>query len=244
MGNLNEEVCDHLAQFWGLHVTGFNPEPYTAARPHEEATMTQIVGTELENKAITLSQLVNRVQRHICTDTYCQRLNKKTGQKECRFYFPDEHWDEAEIKQHPERSWLQYYPPRNDGWVNKYNRLLSLAWQANTDVSPCTSMTAVIEYIVKYAGKVEKVSMSYKQLAGLILPYTNENRPFQSLITKLMNKLVGERDYSAQEVCHMLLNRPLCDSSGDRRRIILVELCSGHRVRWLRVRHVSAQISS
>jgi ATP-dependent DNA helicase PIF1 len=187
---------------------------------------------------------VNRVQRHICTDTYCQRLNKKTGQKECRFYFPDEHRDEAEIKQHPERSWLQYYPPRNDGWVNKYNRLLSLAWQANTDVSPCTSMTAVIEYIVKYAGKVEKASTSYKQLAGLILPYVNENRPFQSLVTKLMNKLVGERDYSAQEVCHMLLNLPLCDSSGDRRRIILVELCSGRRVRWLRVRHVSAQISS
>jgi ATP-dependent DNA helicase PIF1 len=147
MGNLYEEVRNHLAQFWGLHVTGFNPEPYTAARPHEEAPMMQIVGTELENNAITLSQLVNRVQRHICTDTYCQRLNKKTGQKECRFYFPDEHRDEAEIKQHPERSWLQYYPPRNDGWVNKYNRLLSLAWQANTDVSPCTSMTAVIEYI-------------------------------------------------------------------------------------------------
>jgi ATP-dependent DNA helicase PIF1 len=104
MNNLNEEVRDRLTQLWGLHVTGFNPEPYTAAPPHDEAPMMQAVVTELENNAITLSQLVNRVQRHLCTEAYCKHDHEKTGKKECRFYFSDEHRDEAQIEKHLERS--------------------------------------------------------------------------------------------------------------------------------------------
>jgi hypothetical protein len=76
-------------------------------------------------------------------------------------------------------------------------------------------MTAVIEYVVKYAAKYKKKSTSYIQMATNILPYMNENQPFQSLITKLMNKLISERDYSAQEVCYILLNLPLYYSSRD-----------------------------
>jgi ATP-dependent DNA helicase PIF1 len=223
LDNIDIELKGELEQFWGQHITGFNPQPNTGARPHEESPMMQMVGTELENNAATLSQLINRVQRHICTDTYCLRINKHTKVRECRFYFPDDPVprDYPEIKKHPERSWLQYYPPRNDAWVNKYNRALSMSWQANTDISPCTSMTAVIEYVVKYAAKYEKKSTSYMQMATNILPYVNENQPFQSLVTKLMNKLVGERDYSAQEVCHMLLDLPLYHSSRD---VITVDL--------------------
>jgi ATP-dependent DNA helicase PIF1 len=222
-GNVDNDLKQELEEFWAKHATGFNPEPNSAARPHEESPMMQEIGTELRNNALTLSQLVNRVQRHVCTESYCLRLNKKTNVRECRFYFPDDPVprDNAEIKPHSERSWLQYYPPRNDAWVNKYSRLLSMAWQANMDISPCTSMIAVIEYIVKYAAKYEKKSESYKDLAGKLIPFVNENQPFQSLVTKLMNKLVGERDYSAQEVCHMLLDLPLYHSS---REVITVDL--------------------
>jgi ATP-dependent DNA helicase PIF1 len=163
---------------------------------------------------MTLSSAVNRVQAHVHTP-YCIRINKNTKEEECRFWLPDELRDEAKLDKHPapSREWLWYYPPRNDGMVNKYNRLVTMAWQANTDISPCTDPHAVIEYVVKYATKAEKKSASYCDLAGTLIPFINEKRPFQSLVTKLMNKLIGDRDFSAQEVCHYLLNLPLQHSS-------------------------------
>ncbi|KAF1940402.1 hypothetical protein EJ02DRAFT_325295, partial [Clathrospora elynae] len=88
-----------------------------------------------------------------------------------------------------------------------------MAWQANTDVSPCTDPKAVIEYVVKYATKAEKKSPSYRDLASNIIPFVNENQPAMSLVAKLLNKLIGDRNYSAQEVCHYLLNLPLKHSS-------------------------------
>jgi hypothetical protein len=108
---------------------------------------------------------------------------------------------------------MHFYPARNDQYLNKYNRLVTMGWQANTDVSPCTSTTAVMEYVVKYAGKPEKASQSYRELAQIVIPFVNEARPFQSMVTKLMNKLISERDYAAQEVCHLLLSLPLKQSS-------------------------------
>jgi hypothetical protein len=92
---------------------------------------------------------------------------------------------------------MQFFPERNDGYLNKYNQLKTMAWKANTDVSPCTSTAAVIEYIVKYAGKPETKSASYKEIATKIILYVNENRPYQSMVTMLINKLIRERDYSA-----------------------------------------------
>ncbi|KAF1954469.1 hypothetical protein CC80DRAFT_567735 [Byssothecium circinans] len=41
-------------------------------------------------------------------------------------------------------------------------------------------------------------------------------------VAKLINKLVGQRDYSAQEVCYILFNLPLTDCS---RTILNVNLC-------------------
>jgi hypothetical protein len=59
-------------------------------------------------------------------------------------------------------------------------------------VSPCTSTAAVIEYIVKYAVKPETKSASYNEMASVIIPFVNENRPYMSLVTKMMKKLIGE----------------------------------------------------
>lgn len=84
-----------------------------------------------------------------------------------------------------------------------------MAWQANTDTAPCTSMAAGIEYIVKYAAEWEKAMTSYREMEQTIIPTVNEARSYQSMITKSMNRLIGERDYSAQEVYHMLLNLSL-----------------------------------
>ncbi|KAM4066719.1 PIF1-like helicase [Hirsutella rhossiliensis] len=88
-------------------------------------------------------------------------------------------------------SWGRYeWGERNDGQINHYNRLLTVAWLANTDVSPCTSLQQVIDYAAKYCSKSEKKSESF-----------------------LLNQLVAERDYSKQEVSHLLLGLPLQEGS-------------------------------
>jgi hypothetical protein len=81
--------------------------------------------------------------------------------------------------------------------LNPYNRLITMSWLANTDIQPCTGARAVIEYVGKYAAKAEKASTSYQQLASMVLPFVNENTPFKSFVGKIMNKLIGERDWSA-----------------------------------------------
>ncbi|KAM4067595.1 PIF1-like helicase [Hirsutella rhossiliensis] len=78
--------------------------------------------------------------------------------------------------------WGRYeWGKRNDGQINHYNRLLTVAWLANTDVSPCTSLQQVIDYAAKYCSKSEKK--------------------------------IAERDYSKQEVSHLLLGLPLQEGS-------------------------------
>ncbi len=61
--------------------------------------------------------------------------------------------------------------------------------------------------------KPEKSSVSYRELQAQVLPYVNDRVPLLSFASKILNKLIGERDWSAQEVCHILLQLPVQDSS-------------------------------
>ncbi|KAF2706209.1 hypothetical protein K504DRAFT_386012, partial [Pleomassaria siparia CBS 279.74] len=222
------ELKQQLADFWGIHIAAINPEP---ARGHqqayEERSPMSIIGKDMPNTFKVLSELANRLQLHVHSDTYCMRVVKGTRQgnhqrpKECRFYMPDDLRDRAIIGPTPGRSFERFLPARNDGMINKYNRLFTMSWMANTDVSPCTSKKAVQEYVGKYAGKCETKSPGFRAIAEHLIPFVNNNMPYQSFVTKLMNKLIGDRDYSAQEVCHMLLDLPLSLSS---RTVINVDL--------------------
>jgi len=67
----------------------------------------------------------------------------------------------------------------------------------------------LVEYVSKYVGKAEAKSTSYKDMLRQTLPRVNSRAHLLSLTSKLLNKLVGERDWSAQEVCHILLGHSL-----------------------------------
>jgi hypothetical protein len=66
-----------------------------------------------------------------------------------------------------------------------------------------------LNYIAKCCTKEEKKTVTYADLVKEVLPRLNCAKPLLSLVSKTMNKLIGERDWSAQEVCHLLLNIPL-----------------------------------
>jgi ATP-dependent DNA helicase PIF1 len=84
---------------------------------------------------------------------------------------------------------------------------------ANTDIQPPTTLHALLDYVGKYVSKPEKSSVSYVELQKQILPYTNHRSPLLSFASKLLNKLIAERDWSAQEVSHILLGLTVQESS-------------------------------
>jgi hypothetical protein len=110
---------------------------------------------------------------------------------------------------HPGKTWWTFEAARNDSHMNQFSRLASLCWLANTDFSPCTGIEAVINYAAKYCSKSESQTSTYAE----ILPHVSDRNPMLSFVSKMMNRLIGERDYSAQEVCHLLLGLPLQEDS-------------------------------
>ena len=81
---------------------------------------------------------------------------------------------------------------------------------ANTDIQPATTLIGLVKYVAKYVSKPEKASMAYKDIESQVLKYTNDKSPLLSFTSKM---LVGERDYSAQEVSHILLQLPMSKGS-------------------------------
>ena len=81
-----------------------------------------------------------------------------------------------------------------------------MGWMANINIQLPMSLFAIMAYITKYISKLEVKFKSYKDLQGMILPYTNERVPLLLFVSKMLNRLIGERDWSAQKVSHILLH--------------------------------------
>ena len=54
-----------------------------------------------------------------------------------------------------------FYLQYNNELLNSYNAAIILAWMANIDTSPTTSISVIVNYIGKYCSKEEKKSTSY-----------------------------------------------------------------------------------
>ncbi|KAH8758769.1 hypothetical protein F5882DRAFT_263196, partial [Hyaloscypha sp. PMI_1271] len=158
-----------------------------------------------------LSTLLNRVQRHNCTTAYCLRVKKGApadSMPECHFYAPWQLQEEPSIDKNKNLLHWMFSPARNDERLNSYSRLVAMAWMANTKYR-LTLKLYVLNYIAKYCTKEEKKTATYADLVKEVLPHLNCAKPLLSLVSKTINKLIRERDWSAQEVCHLLLNIPL-----------------------------------
>jgi ATP-dependent DNA helicase PIF1 len=84
---------------------------------------------------------------------------------------------------------------------------------ANTDIQPLTSLRAVLLYVSKYVLKPKKSLASYTKLQAQVLLYINNRAPLLSFVSRMLNKLIKERDWSAQEVSYILLQLPVQKSS-------------------------------
>jgi len=219
MLTITPQEREQFAKYWGVHITATNYEKHPEGIIRDEHSTMSRATAELENTGKFLNTTVNHVQPHRHSNDYCLRQIK--GEEVCRFNMPREPTDEPSVKIPEGKQFYRFFPVTNDGMLNPYNRLITMSWLANTDIQPCTGKAAVAEYVGKYVTKPEKASTSYKALAIEALPFVNVERPFKSFVNKLMNKLIGQRDWSAQEVCHHLLDLPLTHST---RQVLNVNL--------------------
>jgi len=217
------KICRTFARLWGNRISAVNPEPLRS-RNQDEGNPLSVRPQDQRISFRWLSQIINRCQRHLCSEAYCLRVDRQKARdaaekqqppppKECRFNFPFAVREVAEMATRPGKTFWHFLAQRNDAFLNCFSRVVTFSWLANTDISPCTSVDAVVAYVGKYATKVETKSASFADMTRQILPHVTSERPLLSFVSKMLNKLIGERDYSAQEVCHLLLNLPLQEGS-------------------------------
>lgn len=152
-----------------------------------------------------LNDMLNFVQKHTKHGPHCLKKNKNNIVS-CRFRYP------KAVTTHSSFSVDEnneiYEPSRNDESMGKYNPYVTSIWRANTDISPVTNSKTASRYIGKYAGKGEIASKPYLSIMNALV-----NDPTITCTKKMMKKFfigtLGDRDYSAQEVVHILMDWPL-----------------------------------
>jgi ATP-dependent DNA helicase PIF1 len=205
------EARAQFAKYWGGNITAWNPDQL---RPPDARNPASLDHKDVANTADQFASFLNRLQVHsTCRVPYCLRLKRGSEVPSCRFFFPRPLFPDPVVTQEiNHKGWL-FSPARNQANLNQCTPLLTVGWMANTDIQPPTSLHAVLSYIGKYVSKPEKSSLSYTELQSQVLPYINNRAPLLSFVSKMLNKLIGERDWSAQEVSHLLLQIPVQDSS-------------------------------
>ncbi|KAE8739231.1 hypothetical protein FOCC_FOCC015271 [Frankliniella occidentalis] len=175
--------------------------------------------SEVQDRARDLAELLNRVQRHRCSRVYCQRKDKN-GNTYCRFKFPFALEEMTRLFVN-DQGQFELLLARNDEWLNKYIEWAIQLWRANMDASPILSEKFMLRYCAKYTAKGEGRSETCAELAQGVLERCGDNDTALSVIQKLLMKTVSERDYSAQEACHILSGRKLHECS---RKFVVVDL--------------------
>ena len=182
-------------------------DPHICNKPYSEVT----------DFKQDLIDLVATCQRHSrCSTAYCLRTHN--GHQICRFHYPKDLQFETTIVTDETPTLLT---TRNDGLLNSFNTVQLLEWCANVDMQYIISRKKVIEYCTKYVTKSEPCSQSLRDVYTTIVRRLREGNYSLKAVQKILINSVGERDYSAQETCHLLLQLPLTKAS---REFIVVNL--------------------
>ena len=174
-----------------------------APRPRANPHVCNKSYSEVQDFTLDLVDLIATCQRHTrCSTAYC--LRKRKGTLECRFGYPKPLQAVTTVTT-LEDGEPQVVTARNDDKLNSFNPVQLSAWRANVDMSYVCSRQKVTKYVAKYATKAEPRSKTLKELFGTIMKTLRNDGSALKVAQKLLISTVGERDYSAQETCHLLL---------------------------------------
>ncbi|KAJ8469320.1 hypothetical protein ONZ45_g16931 [Pleurotus djamor] len=210
------DLSDALAvqnwlDYWDNHISTWNPG--INVPPADIHPSSRLFNTLSDTKQ-ELAEILNRLQRHTkCQPGYCQRKKKDTQEVICRFGFPKLCRETSAYTKVPGRDIAEHHTARNDQLLNSYNASFILAWRANIDIRPIINREAVIAYASKYASKGETVSSGHQHALHSAIARLEGEAPARAAYQKTLSTFVAERDISAQETCHLLLNCKLVCSS-------------------------------
>ncbi|KAK3929764.1 ATP-dependent DNA helicase [Frankliniella fusca] len=209
--NKSDEEQEQIVQYFAELITAFHPnidQPPSLIHPCQKSLL------DVEDLDIDLAEILNRVQRHtMCSRQYCIRKSKRDKQMKCRFNFPQVYQEQAKL-QFDENGNAEFLPQRNDERLNKYNAYMIQTWRANMDVAPVISKTALVNYLAKYISKSEIRSDHLGELMKIINEASDKNKTAKYAVQRLYIKACSERDFSAQETCHLLMGLKLHSSGG------------------------------
>lgn len=212
--DLDDLQMEILRAYFDEFCFAINPEPQTVDTPPCLKNCSDVPRSEIETH---MTSMLNFVQRHSRHGQYCLRKRNK-GDIVCRFKFPKPECEDSYFEN--ESGVPIYEPARNDELICKYNPVFTLVWGANIDFNPITNSQAAAHYIAKYAGKPETASQMYQNIFRTLMD-NPQNDTIRKNILKFFIKTIGDRDYSAQEVIHLLMEWPLYRCS---RQFVIVNL--------------------
>ena len=213
-----ESVKEEIIQYANKVVTTINPAVAPDGSDVDDApppvTQPHICNKsylDVQDRHEDLSQLIATCQRHTrCSEAYC--LRTRHGKQACRFGYPKPLQPETTIVTEDEPTLLT---ARNDGMINSFNPVQLSAWRANVDMQFIVSRRRVIDYCTKYVTKSEPRSETLKDTFTRIVRSLKDGNRSLKAVQKLLIHSVGDRDYSAQETCHILLQLPMYKASRD-----------------------------
>ena len=204
--NLNQYFA-----FWNVQIMIFNliNELSTTAVYLNNHSFSKCINTLRK-----LIELLNYFQRHTrCTSSYCQRKIKETDKLTCCFHFSWSEWSLSEVSCKMNSHYYVYFLAWNDALLNSYNVTMIMRWMINMNFSSCMNQTTMMHYLIKYCFKIKKKSEAFKSLLQFVMLKVSDRTFLLFLAIKLMNKSIVERNWSAQEMCHHLLQRNLWNFS-------------------------------
>jgi len=216
--NEQQEKMKQFTAYWNQIITASSPFPRQDYNmPLIGDHPCSIPRENLRNTKQELADLLNWVETHTkCMPGYCLVKRKVPGQREpqpvCRFDYPMQLRQDAGIGLDSKQR-CKFEPKRNDRLMNPFNTPMILGWRANIDIKPVLSKFAAIDYIAKYASKSEKQAPAFPELLASVANSIGGDGTAQSACQKMLNKMLGEHTYSAQETAHLLLGIPLVRAS-------------------------------
>ena len=192
------EERDLVAAYWADWVTAMNPYR-TMAHGTNPAS---IPFRERSNTKLHLTKYLNWYQRHsIYTPAYYLRKVKGSEEHHYRFHFPQTFKDVAEVSCEQNIHHYKFLPVRNDMLMNNHIPTITLGWNTNTDMSPCTNIHNILRYCDGTADHVAQFSPLWPEPTGLALHQRITN-PFSSFFQVFNTACV-------QSVHHVLYNQLL-----------------------------------
>ncbi|KAK3916400.1 ATP-dependent DNA helicase [Frankliniella fusca] len=211
----SQEELVRIADFFSNFITAENPDPNISCEgEHPCRILFSDVPNNKEEEDKDLARLLVKVQRHTkCSPDYCMKKPRGGGPRKCRFNFPFAISEKASLSFN-EKGDPEFIPKRNDPKLNKYCKFIIQMWRANIDISPVLSKKALLQYLAKYISKSEIRSESLSEFVNNVLSDFEDDQNVIKATKRIFIRTSSERDYSAQEVCHLLSNRCLYSAGG------------------------------